>query len=49
MSVLEIVKRVRLRASFFKVNESVDRLDFLELENKSLKRNIKEINEERCR
>ena len=36
MSVIEIIKRIRTRAGFFKVYESCDRLDDLELEKKSL-------------
>ena len=40
MSTLEIIKRIRLRTGFFKIYESCDRLDFLEMENKNLKKSI---------
>ena len=46
MSTLEVIKRIRLRTGFFKIYESVDRLDMLELENKVLKNNIKDVKQE---
>ena len=44
LSKLDIFKRIRLRTGFFKIYESCDRLDFLEIENKNVKienRNMK--------
>ena len=46
MATLEIIKRIRLRTGFFKIYESVDRLDMLDLENKILKDNIRKIKQE---
>ena len=46
LSVLEIIKRVRLRTGFFKVYESVDRLELLELHNTKLKEKMKDIKKE---
>ena len=46
MSTIDVIKRIRLRTGFFKVYESVDRIDMLELENKVLKRNIRDVKEE---
>ena len=46
MSTLEVIKRIRLRTGFFKIYESVDRLDMLELENKVLRKNIKEVKQD---
>ena len=46
LSVLEIIKRVRLRTGFFKVYESVDRLELLELHNTKLKDKMKDIKKE---
>ena len=46
MSTLEVVKRIRLRTGFFKIYESVDRLDMLELENKVLRKNIREVKQD---
>ena len=40
MSTLEIIKRIRLRTGFFKIYESCDRLDFLEIENKNIKEEL---------
>jgi len=41
MTTLEVVSNIRLRTGFFKIYESVDRLDVLEMENRILKQNIK--------
>ena len=37
LNSLEIIKHVRLRTSFYKIYESVDRLELLELHNSKLK------------
>ena len=46
MSTLEVIKRIRLRTGFFKIYESVDRLDMLEKENEVLKNNIRDVKQE---
>ena len=35
---MEVIKKIRLRTGFFKIYESVDRLDLLELEISNLKK-----------
>ena len=46
MSPLEVVKLIRLRTGFFKIYESCDRIEILELHNNKLKRNLRLIREE---
>ena len=46
MPATEVIKKLRLRTGFFKIYESVDRLDLLELEIQNLKKTNELIREE---
>ena len=46
LTTLKVIKDIRLRTGFFKIYESVDRLDMLEMDNRQIKNNFRSLKQD---